>query len=339
MRCANCGFQNMPGSELCGRCSTSLGLATAVIDVHPPRASAAAKRLRRLLPVQRAYHRAREVLHADDAAARARHLTATLPPLPIFVRLIVPGWAHFFLKQPIRGHLFLWSFVACVLAAFFCLGSIWSGIWLGMAFSVHSSAALDIVTQTFTDAEVRDRIVRSLIVSAVLGMVVYWPVLRLIGGVAQPHTIESDLTPFRPGDVILVNRWEKPRRGDVVVYTVPYFGPRLIPGHGHNVFWYGGGNIDRVLAVPGDHVQCDSGQLLIDGSPSPWQPLNPQPLPKTLSMTMPDGRYLILPSAAPGQVNLQDANFWQTVGSISRADIVGRAYLQTHPLSQFHVVR
>src|SRR5215213_6505561 len=38
MQCSSCGFENMPGSEACARCASSLSLATAVMDVHPPRA-------------------------------------------------------------------------------------------------------------------------------------------------------------------------------------------------------------------------------------------------------------------------------------------------------------
>src|SRR5919204_650375 len=47
MQCPSCRFQNMPGVEVCGRCGSSLRLATAVVDVHPPRARAWQKRVRR----------------------------------------------------------------------------------------------------------------------------------------------------------------------------------------------------------------------------------------------------------------------------------------------------
>jgi hypothetical protein len=130
------------------------------MDVHPPRASSTTKYFRRLFPVQRAYYATRDALHADDVAARARHATAVLPPFPVFSRLIIPGWSHIFLKQRVRGHLFFWGFVACLIPTFLLFGSTWGSIWLGLAFSVHSSAALDIVNQSFTDAGTRDRIGR-----------------------------------------------------------------------------------------------------------------------------------------------------------------------------------
>ncbi|HTV47450.1 MAG TPA: S26 family signal peptidase [Phycisphaerae bacterium] len=339
MQCTNCGFQNMPGSEVCGRCSTGLGLATAVVDVNPPRAGSLSKYFRRVLPVRMVYFRTRSALHAENVAARVRHATATLPPRPLILRLIVPGWSHFYIKQPFRGHLFLWGFVACLLPTFLYFGTTWGSIWLGMAFSVHSSAALDIVTQSLPGAGVRDRIVRSIIVSAILGLVLYLPAMWLIGGFAGPHTVQTDLVTFRTGDVLLVNRWEAPRRGEVVLYEFNY-NTMLAPGYGEReTVQYAGENIDRILAMPGDHVQCNSGRLLINGSPSLWQPLNPRPLPKEISLTVPDDHYLILPSGVPGLAGLQDANLWLSAGNISRADIVGRAYLQIHPLSQFHFIR
>jgi signal peptidase I len=333
----NCGFQNMPGTEVCGRCTTSLGLATAVMDVHPPRASRMAKRARRALPIKKAWFRTRDALHADDVSARLRHASGSLPSFPIFARLIIPGWSHFFLKQRLRGQLFFWGFVACLLPSFLMYGSTWGGIWFGLAFSVHSSAAL--VTQTFADAGVRDRIARSIVVSILLWVLVYWPCTWLFGGFAQPHTVETSIAPFQVGDVILVNRWEAPKRGDVVLYEVNYSTTGHPAGHERLINLYGGESIDRILAVPGDLVECESGHLLINGLPSTWRPLNPGRFPRQFRSKMSPGQYLVLPSGAPGLAGLEDVNLWQTTGNISRENIVGRAFLQSSPLSRIHFIR
>src|SRR5580692_2331416 len=123
MQCVNCGFQNMPGSEACGRCNTSLLIGAAVMDVHPPRAGRTAKRLRRALPIGKAFYRTRDALHGDEMAVRARHAAQTLPPFPLFIRLIFPGWSHFYLKQRVRGHLFMWGFLICLLPTILLFGS------------------------------------------------------------------------------------------------------------------------------------------------------------------------------------------------------------------------
>jgi signal peptidase I len=339
MQCTNCGFQNMPGSDVCGRCATSLGLATAVLDVHPPRAGALTKRARRLLPVRKAYFRTRDALHTAEIAARARQVTGPLPAFPVLARLIVPGWPHFYLKQYWRGAAFLLAYVACIVPALLLFGSMWGSIWLGLAFSVHSSAGLNIITQTFAEADVRGRIGRSIVVSLVLWMLVYWPAVWMLGRVADPHTVQTALGQFQSGDIIWVNHRKTPARGDVVLYDT---GTDLnnVPREGHRpVIVYTGENIDRILAVPGDVVECRAGQLFVNGAPSAWLPLYPRKLPDSLNWSVPVGQYLIVPSGVRGMGSLEDPMIWQTTGSVPRENIAGRAWLQSLPLSRFHVIR
>src|SRR4051812_28631702 len=99
MQCSNCRFQNMPGSDVCGRCGTSLRLATAVIDVQPPRASPLARRLRRVgrvVPVGRAWYAARDAATGrTKALAPAWHLPPRRLLAAMTVGLLVPGLSHF----------------------------------------------------------------------------------------------------------------------------------------------------------------------------------------------------------------------------------------------------
>src|SRR5438477_12870721 len=115
MQCSSCGFENMPGSDTCGRCASSLRLATAVMDVHPPRAGHFAKRMRRALPLRRVYYSVRDglpSLRPDCATDAARSIFSNLLPWPLLWRLVIPGWSHFYAGQKIRGRLFLWGFLA-----------------------------------------------------------------------------------------------------------------------------------------------------------------------------------------------------------------------------------
>src|SRR5579864_3853550 len=159
MQCVNCRFQNMPGSDVCGRCGTSLRLATAVIDVHPPRASAVARRFRRFVP-RRAYYDLRDLgrrAHSRVSGVARRNAPA-LPPVSVVARLVFPGWSHFYLRQLWRGRLFMWSFLALLLPGLIWWGTTVGSILLGLAFSVHSTAALDIVTQNLPHEAVGRRI-------------------------------------------------------------------------------------------------------------------------------------------------------------------------------------
>jgi hypothetical protein len=316
-----------------------MGIATAVMDVHPPRANPLKKRLRRILPVRKGYYRARDVIHAGEAIALARDAAQTLPPIRIFARLIVPGWAHWFLKQPIRAALFLAGFIICIIPTLLLFGTGWGSFWLGMAFSVHSSAALDIVNQTFEQAGMRDRIARSILVSFILGVCVYWPAMELIGMLAQPHTLVMDISPFRSGDVVIVSSRVSPYRGEVALFNFgQYSRSDRYEGHEHIVRRVEGDSIDRILAIPGDRVQSDGTQLRVNGKPSPWRPLNPLPLPKGLDYVVAPGHFLLIPSGAPGLPQLSDAAFWTSTGTVDRDSIAGHAYLQTLPFSRFHFI-
>ena len=90
----------------------SLATATA-IDVHPPRAGKGKKLIRRAMPtVPRAYFGVRDGLRVAGASSAslgatvAERLTPempTLPPRPILLRLIFPGWPQFYAGQRWRG--------------------------------------------------------------------------------------------------------------------------------------------------------------------------------------------------------------------------------------------
>src|SRR5262245_19626175 len=100
MQCPNCRFQNMPGLESCGRCGTSLALATAVLDVNPPRATSWQKHVRRWLPwrsVNNLRYAARD--HRISVGKALDEAAIALPESRLLARLIIPGWAHFFQGQ------------------------------------------------------------------------------------------------------------------------------------------------------------------------------------------------------------------------------------------------
>src|SRR5437660_6889638 len=114
MQCASCRFQNMPGVDVCGRCGSSLRLATAVLDVHPPRARPWVKRLRRILPLSRASVGVRDAAAEVSRQLRwtADELRVPVPEAALLLRLVVPGWAHFRCGQRFRGRVYLGLYLA-----------------------------------------------------------------------------------------------------------------------------------------------------------------------------------------------------------------------------------
>src|SRR5207248_2105024 len=133
----------MPGITVCGRCGTSLGVATAVLDVHPPRARPWIKRLRRLLPIDRATIRVRDASSVATRHARmiAEDAGMPVPSFGLLVRMLVPGWAHFHLGQRLRAWAFLGVYLVFLLLSLVFWGTTGGSFCLGLMFCAHASSA------------------------------------------------------------------------------------------------------------------------------------------------------------------------------------------------------
>ena len=317
-------------------------LATAVIDVHPPRAGPLAKRFRQVIPRGPGYYEARDAMLRTRAelADRVASAVPRLPPAPVVFRSVIPGWSHFYLGQRLRGHLALWGWLAFLIPGLVWFGTTIGSILLGLAFSVHSSAAMDIIARTLEGGvSVGRQMLRGAAVSIVLFAAVYWPAGWLITRVADPHGIAVSTWPFDDGDVVLVNHLSAPRPGRVVLYQIPTYQQRVIVRHGGRFYNFEGERIDRILARPGDHVRWAEGRLVVNGKPSSLQPLAARWVPGPMEFAVPPGEYLILPSTTPQIHDDPDQNLWHAMGLVPADDIEGQVYLRSHPLRRFEVIR
>lgn len=339
MQCSSCRFHNMPGTEVCGRCGTSLGIATAVIDVHPPRAKPLAKRLRRRVPVRRTLYGVRDALAETGTAAAARRVSAALPPGPVLLRMALPGWAHFHAGRRARGHAFVWCFLACLLPGLLLWGTGWGSFFLGLAFSVHSSAALDAVNLTFAGRGFRELMSRSVAITVVLGLAVYWPAGWLLTRVADPRVVAMRTTAFEPDDVVLVNHWATPAPGSVVLYDIPEHTIQLRDGNRAVNTLYRGERIERILAGPGDRVLVEGGLLRVNGRPAPHLPLNTRRLPVRLAQTVPPDHYFVLPTTTEVLPEPGETSAWEGLSMVPAGSVRGVAYARSQPLSRFEVIR
>src|SRR5204863_653855 len=171
------------------------------------------------------------------------------------------------------------------------MGDGWGSFLIGMAFSIHSSAALDTISRELQPTGVRGQINRSIVVSLFLFLLLYLPIGWLLSRVASPQIVAEDTPPFRNGDVVWVNRSafnkSSPRPGQVVLYWTPEQ-TQVIPTEVHGTaYFYAGERIDRIVAVPGDRVRWEKRVLYVNDRPSMLQPLNPQALPEKLNIPSP----------------------------------------------------
>lgn len=338
MQCISCQFENMPGVRICGRCGSPLGLNEMAIDVHPPRAGAWRKRMRRWLPP--GLFRPRRIFpHAADAAGRrGSEEPGESVPFAVLVRLVVPGWAHLHQRESARGWLFLGPYLGLLLLSLVLLGSYPGSLCLGLAFGIHVAACVSVLP--LGGVEPRRLFLRTAVVAGVLVLAVYLPAGWLLSLAAQPATVGVNSPPFRVGDVVLssslVFSTRSPRPGDVVLYHQRRFYRSVNEGRDHvNVLVGAGDRIDRILAGPGDEVSFADGQLQVNGAPCRWRPLNLERWWRPLRLQVPAGHYCILPTTGEPIPDRVPAAVWPEVlrqlTLVSIQDIRGRAYLRSYP--------
>src|SRR5277367_4638319 len=182
MQCPSCGFENMPGSEGCGRCGSSLRLSTATLDVNPPRAGKNAKFWRRLgRPVVR-----------FQMQFQARKRTAPKPsliPLNIMLPLFVPGLVQLRDGHRSRGRFLMGSYFAFLAIGVIFFGTSWGSIALGLAAAAHVGSVYDAL-QEHLPPEILDVRRRTLAVFITIFVLagIYTPIVLAVWRVAQPIT-------------------------------------------------------------------------------------------------------------------------------------------------------
>jgi hypothetical protein len=331
----------MPGVTACGRCGSPLALNDLDIDVHPPRASAGAKTLRRWNPFSPLFYQAR------DAGDRVRKgwfrtdLPADLPggSLGVLARMLVPGWVNFHLGQRVRGWAFLCAYPVLLLLSFLLYGTMAGALFLGLAFSVHLSSCLAVLILPRMDLP---RIIGTVAVTAaVLFFGIYMPAGWLAGQAVSPAVIPGNASPLAEGDVLLYSpvlyRMRSPRVGEIVIYhrtggTISLPGPQE---QNMNFYIAPGQSVDRILAGPRDQVEFKDGQLLVNGLPAPWRPLAPLAKARNMSFPIPEGHYFIPP--ATGQAMREDLPpaIWRQVSIVPAGSVQGRVWMRSYPWSRF----
>lgn len=339
MQCVSCRFENTPDSVNCCRCGTHLSLRDTAVDVHPPRARRWRKRVDELMPGT-GFRRGWRAFAGQFGGDPSDVLGAS--PWSLLWRSVVPGWAHFYLGQKVRGRVFLGLFLFFLACGLLQFGTLLGNVLLGLAMSVHASAVLDILQQEQRGDRL-GRVVRAVLVLAVLFLLFYLPIVTAVGSVAGPRLIERDMGPLREGDVLLCNYWAywrlPPSPGDVVLYQSAgaLVTGRTPGGANQQIRIDRGERIDRVIAGPGDRVRCRKGVLLVNGTRSEWQPLNPAVLAFDWELDVRPGHLCIIPSTLLTPEQFHQA--WQYLVSIPAQSVLARVYFQLQPLGRLGFVR
>jgi type IV secretory pathway protease TraF len=320
----------MPGSARCARCGASLALATAAVDVHPPRAGRLSRHMPRLWGLKRAWSNLYQSAGRPFSVITQRFEDTDFD-LSTMVRLIVPGWAHWHRGNWERGLIFFVAFFSLLLPAIVLLGTGWGSLLLGLAFGMHVAASVDAMVGRFADFG--DRLGFTLVCALALLAVIYLPAGFLISRVATPIQITQWISGFSRGDVLWYNRSAVIEPGDLVCYRVPQttVHGRLPDGHAVNyVFenlW-----VNRVVAVAGQTLTRRDGQLLVDGQASPWQGPVELDIDGERSFEVPAGHVLIPPGGLVPEGAGLNAGAWRRLSLVPRSEVLGRVYFRSLPI-------
>ena len=256
----------MPGLTACVQCGTAL--TAEQVDVHPPRAGWTL-RLRPLgYSLNRISERAPWVINLDRFGWIGELLDwfiESLFDLICAAISIVPGLGHLAARRfrPLR---WLWpGWALCLGLGLYLYGSMASAILLGLAIAMHGWIICDAgrIYRIFDTALSR----RGAVVCIFLALAWFG-----YGGIHRNYiepryTVVQIATTLnyegvKAGDRLIVARdaylREKPRRGDLILYTVD---AQRIPG----VIVHSGDSLGKLIGLPGEKIWIRNGLLLVRG--------------------------------------------------------------------------
>jgi hypothetical protein len=319
----------MPGSGRCARCGGMIALATAAIDVHPPRASRISRRVPRLWGRFWTFRQTLGNYHAALIRPLEQLFTRfndTDFSLGTMFRCIVPGWAHRHRGNRYRARLFFLGYLALLLPGLIFLGTTLGSMLLGLAFATHVASASDALVGRF--ATVGDRLTFTFACAAALGLALYVPIGALASRVAVPIQIHQPILTFAEGDVLWYNPSARIALGDMVLYAVP---ETTLTGD-HTRYILQNRSINRVTAASGQSVRLANGQLFVDGQLSPWQSPAESWMSIETEFKVPQGHVFIPPNGLiPGAARF-NVETLQRLGVVLQSSVYGRIFFRSQPL-------
>lgn len=159
--------------------------------------------------------------------------------------------------------------------------------------------------------------------------------------VTQPHQVNgASMDPnFHDGQFLLTDklsyRFGDPQRGDVIIFTAP---PQANCPIGLNCDF-----IKRIIAMPGERVKVENGQISINGRllKEPYEKLIPKTsagmtstsfLPDGVERVVPEGSYVVF---GDNRGASSDSREW---GPVEMKRIIGKVWLRYWPPDVFGVL-
>ncbi len=179
-----------------------------------------------------------------------------IPLSGFLLGLAIPGHAFLSMRLPTYGWAVLLGWLGLAFACLAGLGTVWSGVGIGLLIFFHASSILFLIRPWFRDTSLWARLAISLFTAVALIQFVYIPV---------QHVAERFFClPLQyAGRPIVVHPWgipAKPRPGDWVAYRIEA-GRFDAP----NIRVHEGYGLGPILAVAGDTIEFGPDTVRVNG--------------------------------------------------------------------------
>lgn len=331
MQCPSCGFFNLPGTEKCTVCSTSLAAKAPTESVMPPRARDrnALGRLSWRITNSDGWKNLRTGLSSirvniPRPAPRTRprfRVGFNLRQIGCTIASIIPGMGHVLaMRKAGTGFIILLSSFLSLLLALVLYKTVLSDyLVIGVIGLSAFSVATTIDAQWKVTSKTRSRSLRHIgIVLVVVSL--YLGTYVAVRSAMMPQitfvnvTMNISNTNIVARDQLLIRKMDRYYPGDIVMNNVAMY----------EAYGVAAG---PVLGVPGDKVEL-LDQVYINGRPKGiLTNINPS---SYVSKILSSDEYFVMPMFAEGELVADGPTILQA-GSVRSSDIHGRVVAVTNP--------
>lgn len=337
MQCVNCEFENIPGMQICVRCQSSLNFGE--VAVEPPRA----RRWRLWTRFERIGHGLRSAIpnpsNILNSLSRFRPTLFHPVSFGALVWSIIPGMGHIKEGHKVFGRALLSIWLILILLSLMTLGLGWSWWCLAAAIAVHTVAVTSLLGANLGYESIVIRAIFGILLFWCIQFLIYQPVQWFAGRFYQPLPVSGlqGSTVVANGDGLLFEgAWLRPDefvKGALVVYEI------RAGGDYQQGFVNAGLGLDRIVGVPGDHIEVTKGTLLVNHQPPKvgQEPLGSLFRPANFSYQLGVNEYAILPSQLRFNVHgaVQVDALVQAVSRVRLEQVLGRVVFRLHPWNRF----
>jgi hypothetical protein len=246
------------------------------------------------------------------------HYHGPLPLPQLLLCLVIPGLSLLLLGRRTLGLAFVAVYFAGAAAFVAGLGFVAGDIGYGIVISIHATSICFLEAHWLKDSSFNTRLALAFCTLVAVWGLIYAPLV---------HLVESRwIVPMRFGNhVMIVQRGVNVRslkRGDWVAFKLA---SNRFGDHEDRVVVDGGMVLDRVVALPGDHVEFATNAVIVNGVAVPAQRL----MPENGELVLPENVWFIWPNLdiyRHGAAAFNITATLQDAAMVKEKQIVGRAF-------------